>query len=119
MFVNHLGQPLNIEALKKSAKKKSSRPQADSYHKGWRVVGFPPDQVERGKQDHLTLSERLREQGRQMLPWDLDRFMRDTRPSKVRSKPYETESAAQDAKELAVRSGWLGVRIEPVTKGAA
>lgn len=119
MFVNHLGQPLNIEAVKKSAKKKSSRPQADSYHKGWRVVGFPREQVEQGKRDHAALAERLREQGRQMLPWDLDRFIRDTKPTRVQSKPYETEAAAEAARDLAIRTGWIGVRIEPVTKGAA
>lgn len=119
MYVNHLGKPLDLEALKKASKRRSTRPQADSYHKGWRVVGFPQEQVEQGKRDHIALTERLREQGRQALPWDLDRFIRDTRPTRVRSKPYETEAAAQDAKELAIRSGWVGVRIEAVTKGAA
>lgn len=119
MYVNHLGQPLDVDPLARGAKRKSSRPQAGSYHKGWRVVGFPREQVDQGRRDHAALAERLREQGRQALPWDLDRFMRDTKPTKVQSKPYETEAAAETARDLAIRTGWIGVRIEAVTKGAA
>jgi hypothetical protein len=117
-FVNHLGQPIPALSGGKEAKRQARR-QQDVYHKGWLVTGYPREQIEAGRVAHDQLGERLRGQGRAPLPWDLDRFMRDTRPTKIRSKPYETEAAAAAARALAERLGWLGVRVTAVTKGAA
>lgn len=118
-FVNHRGEPLNLQAMKDTAKKSSRKSAtADSYHKGWIATGFPPEVLEAARREYATKVERARETGRNMLPWDEDRHMRNTRGVKVRSRPYETLAAAQEAAALAERAGWRGVTTSAVTKGA-
>ena len=118
-FVNLAGVPIDLEALKKGAKKKS-RPTGDTtYHKGWIATGFPPTQLTKAKLEYEAKVAAAAAASRRMLPWDEDRYMRDTRPTKVRSKPYETRAAAQSACELAERSGWRNCSWSEVTKGSA
>ena len=118
-YVNASGKTLDLDALKAASKpRKAQRASADVYHKGWVATGFPPQQIEDGRKAHEALAERLRQGGRACLPWDEGRFMRDTRPTKVRSRPYETIAAAKEAAALAERTGWKGCTWSEVSKGA-
>ena len=117
-FVNASGAPLDIEAMKKAAKKHSRPASGDSYHKGWFATGFSPGQLAEAKREHDRKAASAAATGRRLLPWDEARYMRDAKPSKVRSKPYGTLSSAQDACELAQRSGWLGCAVSEAAKGS-
>lgn len=117
-YVNASGKPLDLEAMKAASKpRRPGRQVSDAYHKGWLATGFPPQQIEDGRKAHELLAQRAAESGRSVLPWSEDRFMRDTRPTKVRSKPYETRAAAQEAAQLAERMGWKGCTWSEITKG--
>lgn len=118
-FVNAAGKPLDIEALKAAAKKRSRPKSDDSYHKGWIAAGFPPQQLLDARIEHERKAERAAETGRRALPWDESRYMRDAKPTKVRSKPYDTIAAARAAVELAERTGWKGCAWSEVAKGVA
>lgn len=117
-YVNASGQPLNIEAMKASAKKKS-RPRVDeAYHKGWLATGFPPQRLVDAKIEHDRKAAEAAATGRRLLPWDESRYMRDAKPTKVRSKPYDTQAAASAACELAERTGWKSCTYTEISKGA-
>lgn len=117
-YVNASGKPLDLEALKASSKRRAvSRASNTSYHKGWLATGFPPQQIEDGRLAHASLVAKAESTGRSMLPWDEARFMRDTRPTKVRAKPYDTRAAAEEAVALAERMGWKGCTWSEITKG--
>lgn len=118
-YMNSSGKPLDIEALKKGAKaRRPTRAAADAYHKGWVATGFPPAQLLDAQKQHQAAVERAAQTNRNMLPWDELRYMRDAKPTKVRSKPYETIAAAREAALLAERMGWKGCTFTEVSKGS-
>lgn len=110
-FVNVNGDPVSVEA--KAQQTKKSRPQTDSYHKGWRVLGYSPEQIESGRAEYAASGIEART-GR---PFDLQEFMATHRPKPVQSKPFGVYSSAETCKQLAERAGWIGVRIEAKAKG--
>lgn len=117
-FVNIHGQPIVGISSASTPAKKSSRAQADSFHKGWRVVGFSPEQLAEAKLDHEKSIAAARAAGNEPpKPWDEALYMRQAKPRKVRSKPYEIHEAALECKALAERGGWKGVIAVPVAKG--
>jgi uncharacterized protein with LGFP repeats len=118
-FVNVHGQTVDVEALKKAAKAKSRPRSDDAFHKGWLATGFPPQQLEDARKEHLKKVAAAAETGRTLLPWDEGRYMRDAKPTKIRSKPYGTAAAASDACDLAARTGWLNCAWSEITKGKA
>lgn len=119
LFVNAEGKPLDIEAMKAAVKRKSRPQSSEAYHKGWSASGFPPQQLVDAKLEHERKVSAAAAGGRRLLPWDEARYMRDARPTKVRSKPYDTLAAAQAACELAERTGWKGCGWAEITKGQA
>ncbi len=118
-YVNAAGQPLDIEAMRKASKKKSRPQSSEAYHKGWLATGFPPQQLIDAKLEHERKAAAAAAADRRMLPWDEGRYMRDARPTKVRSRPYDTLAAAQAACALAERTGWKGCGWTEITKGQA
>lgn len=118
-FVNASGAQLDIEAMKKAAKKQSRPASGDSYHKGWFATGFSPGQLSDAHREHDRKAASVAATGRRPLLWDEVRYMRDAKPSKVRPKPYGTLASARDACELAQRAGWLGCSIAEASKGSA
>lgn len=117
-FVSPSGVPLDIEAMKKASKK--PKPAAnDAFHKGWIATGFPPERLAEAEREHERKVAAAAATNRRMLPWDESRYMRDAKPTKVRSKPYGTLQAASDACDLARRSGWKGCTFAEVSKGSA
>jgi hypothetical protein len=119
MFVNHLGQPIDIEAMKKAATKprrSASAPQ--EYHKGWRAMGYSPAYFEEGRKAYEAEREEAAKSGRHMPPWSRELHMRKHPPKAIRSKPYEIREAAAQACALAEREGWVACRPVPVAKGA-
>jgi len=111
-FVNINGQPIQVAGGAQQAKK-SKRP-PESYHKGWRVLGFSPEQIAAGRAAYAADGIEART-GR---PFSVDEYMVTHRPKPVQSKPFVVYSAAEVCKRIAERSGWLGVRIEAKSKGA-
>ena len=118
-FVNASGNPLDIEAMRKATKKKSRPPSTEAYHKGWLAAGFPPQRLIDAKIEHDRKVGAAAAADRRLLPWDEGRYMRDAKPTKVRSKPYDTLAAAKAACELAERAGWKGCGWSEITKGSA
>ena len=119
-YVNASGQPLDIAALKAASKqRRSGRAAKDVYHKGWLATGFPPQQLLDAEKAHQELVAKNASTGRSTLPWDAERYMRQAKPTKIRSKPYETEAAAADAARLAGQHGWRGCTYSAITKGEA
>ena len=116
-YVNAHGQPIDVAALKVAAKTKS-RPRSDEpFHKGWLAAGFPPQQLVDAKADHQKKVGAAAESGRSILPWDEARYMRDAKPTKIRSKPYNTRPSAADACALAEQTGWKSCAYQEASKG--
>lgn len=104
-FVNIHGQPINVGT---TTQKKESKPREDTgpQHKGWLVVGHSPTQIEEFKKTLKPNEE-----------FNLLIFARRVKFSKVRSKPYVTNEAAQICASMATKEGWVNVQVQPVLKG--
>jgi hypothetical protein len=110
-YVNIHGQPILVRhspADKPPAKKTSRRsPDKAQWHKGFRVVGFSPDQLLRGRLEHEQAIAAARANGTEVpRPWSEETYMQTHRPMPVRSKPYELREAAQIVCDMAVKNGW-------------
>lgn len=96
-------------------------------HKGWRVVGYRPQQVELARKEHeaeiarVTASNRdsMLQQQRVPAPWSEAVWMQRNKREPVRNEPYKIEAAAETCANLARRSGWTHVEIVEVKKGGA
>lgn len=87
---------------------------------GFAVEGFSKEHLAAAKEAHEKLRTELWgrwEQGKlargeKVIPeWDEATYMRTAKPKRVRSRPYEIESAADQCAELARKSGWLNVHV--------
>ena len=119
------GRVVTADTLIAAAPRKTSpkREGPAEYHKGWTVEGYPPgmiDEAERLANQNvarwaaMTDEQRAKAEkdgDRAPKPWDLNQWLISTKPKKVRSRPYEVPEAAQQCRELAVRSGWQHVRV--------
>jgi len=130
-YVNAKGEPINLEALAKKhqpikAKSESMRRVDDradakvSY--GFAVVGFSPEHLRVAALEHAKALGN--QQGRELLPkekllgpWDENTYMRTNKPKRVRSKPYEVASAADQCAEMVRKAGWKNVRVEEIMRG--
>lgn len=115
-FVNIHGQPILLDP-KAKARGGPSRPRADAYHKGWRAVGYSPQQIEEGRVKHAKDREAAAMAGNHLPEWSEDWFFRHHKPAKIRHKPYEVREAAVTACELAQKVGWKNCYVVPVSKG--
>lgn len=116
-FVNIHGQPVSVAPVKRQA---ASKAQAGDYHKGYRVVGFAPLRMASAQAEHERLEEAAAKASPHYKPqpWSADAYMARSKPSAVRSKPYELASAAEQCAEMARRSGWLRVEVRPISSAA-
>lgn len=102
-FVNLHGQPVAVPPPGAVPAKKPPRPRPDTYHKGWVVIGFSPERIE---------------EARAKAPdsFELDSFMRTSKPAKA-SKPYAIHSSAEQHAEGLRKLGWRLVQVVPMAKG--
>lgn len=128
-FVNHTGAPISaakmasmraqgaeMERLRRAA----SKADPVSAHKGWRVTGVKPGQLEEAKEAHERLQASARKAGgAEIKDFDEADWRRKAKRSAVRSKPYNLQEAAVQCKELAIKAGWLDVQIQEIKKVVA
>jgi len=128
--VNVHGQPVSIEAAKAQAKMQPARPRKEDpqeYHRGFLVEGLPPGQLQQAREhaeklcaDWAALSDeerasRLRSKEREPKPWDELAWRTKTKPKRI-AKHYQVPEAAEVCRALAVKAGWLEVRVTELKK---
>ena len=123
-FVNLHGDPISqtkMDAMRTAgieverARRLAAKP-TEKSHKGWRVVGIPPGLLEAAQAEHTSIAEKAREAGfAGGKPFDKDEWLRKQRRQAVRSKPYILREAAAQCAELAIKGGWIEVRINELT----
>lgn len=121
-FENYLGERLPDQvALKAYSKQKKAEKKPDeSYHKGWRVKGIPPGELEEAEAEHKRLeSISTKSSKKEFKPFDPVLWLQKRRLKAVRSKPYEIHSAALECASMAEKSGWLRVRVDEIKKVVA
>lgn len=113
-FVNLKGHPLDVSGA--GAKKKTSRSTATGeYHKGFRAVGFSPDQLAAARRRYEQDTIDRRRAGHFVPPFDEEAWMNQSQPKPIRSKPYEVMSAAQACADIAAKqAGWKRTQVVPV-----
>lgn len=120
-FVNLRGETVSLDDLA-TRHKPAPKPVKDYLRRvqhrenaqqsdGFVVSGYSPAQIESGKLDHANSDDA------DTKPWDIEVFMKKNKPKRVRSKPYEIASAADECAELARKAGWLRVGVEEIMKG--
>ena len=89
------------------------------YHKGWRVVGISPEQIQVAREGRERVRKMALDAGSAHVPprFNVKTFLSTAKGKPARAKPFEIFSAAQQCKELAERAGWLNVQILEVKKG--
>ncbi|MEO8297080.1 MAG: hypothetical protein ABI574_04655 [Burkholderiales bacterium] len=117
-YINVHGEPVNVDATgpKKSTTKRAEP--LNEFHKGFAVLGFSPAHLAAAEQEHAHKAAEAKRNGRSLQPWSEEAYMRLNKPKKVRSKPYESRSAAVACAEIAAKqAGWKGLRVDAVVKG--
>ncbi len=112
-FINIHGRPLSVSPAGTPTPARKARPIGSVFHKGWRVVGYPPGAIRRASEEHASSPEARHR------PFDEEAWCRANKPKSVRSKPYELASAAALCASMAERAGWDRVRVVEVAKGSA
>jgi len=120
-----------LQAQKAAAPKKRGVDvgKPDAWHKGWIVEGHPPGHREEckrladdacalwarksKKERNKAFSEGLREP----KPWDESAWVAKATRRRVRLRPFEVASAAEELKAMAEREGWEFVRVVRLHKG--
>lgn len=127
-FTNLHGHVISAESLDRrkadakseAARKKRATPDMKAFHKGWKVTGIPPGELEAARDDNRRVAEMAaRSGGAEIKPFDEANWLQNHRGKAVRAKPYEVRSAADDCAALAEKCGWLRVRIEEVKREVA
>jgi hypothetical protein len=132
-FVNAYGQPLDISRLPRAQKRVAHvKPATGVEHEdfmslGFVVEGFTQEMLDSARKyrewEIETYDERLAEAledhkpaPRRPQPWDEEQWFLSAKPAKVRSRPYEIRSAADECVALATKTGWLCVRVTEVRR---
>lgn len=131
------GKSLSAEELneiaKKQAKKTPTRSafvrKVDNHQEatlsyGWVVSGYSPDRwnarvhdYELAKDDHRKAPLKVKSPGSLE---DFERtWMKKNKPKKLRSRPYEIESAAKQCAAMAAADGYIHVTVEEILKAEA
>lgn len=86
---------------------------------GFVVLGYTPDQMQSLDTDYSIECKNAVESGKAPKPRDEfeTSWLRKNKPKRVRSRPYELESAAETCADLARRAGWSHVRVDEILKG--
>jgi hypothetical protein len=93
-YVNHLGQPVSTEPVKRKVKRKEK----EARHDGWLAMGMPPDQVKTARLRHVS-------------PESFAVWLRTAGRTRIRKQPFFSESSARLACDLAQAAGWEGVGV--------
>lgn len=91
-YINLLGQPV----LLTGRKQKREVAHRGAHHDGWLAVGISPEALDTAKRK---------------LDFDLQSFLRNAKPEKVRVQPYISSEVAHEACVLAERFGWMNCRV--------
>jgi hypothetical protein len=134
MDVKINGRVVSADALLASAPKRKAKPKAEApaaSHKGYRVVGHYPGELEDARKFNASewarwnshtpeaRSEALKKGKRPPPMWDEQQWRLHTKKTAVRSRPYEISAAADQCAELARKVGWLDVEVLEVKRGEA
>lgn len=89
---------------------------------GFIVLGYSPEHWEsrvKARSEALVLHEidPLKNKAPGTLEEWTPKWMSKNKPKRVRSKPYELLGAAELCGQMAVKAGWLFVRIDEILKG--
>jgi hypothetical protein len=114
-------QPKAKRAPSDRPKKVANRADA-KYSMGFLVTGFTREHIEKAKALHVHEREAAIEHNRRLgghdplrvaIPavWDEAKYLRTSKPFRVRTKPFELKVNADDCAALAIRSGWLNVQV--------
>lgn len=115
-FVNYRGEPMSRTPPPRSLRQeRKEKPVINSFHKGWRVQGIPPDALEKARHRHSMLLSANRES----KPFSEQEWLRNATRKPIRAKPYSIPDAAQTCADLATRAGWLQVEVVAIEKKSA
>lgn len=100
--------------------KRVDNPADAKFSVGWFVLGFSPEHLQQAeKQRGIDIAgAKALNAGEPHKPmpipreWNQDEYMQTAKPKRVRAKPFEIESSADQCAELARKAGWLCVTVE-------
>jgi hypothetical protein len=128
-FVNVKGEPWRPSFEAMTAKPRVAKSGSVEFHKGFVVTGYAPGRIAEAERlqeralakwaemEPKAQAEEISAGRRPPEPWDQLRWMAKNKPSKVRTKPYELEDAANVCAELAKRAGWEFVTVTAIAQG--
>jgi len=124
-FVNNLGQPVSIERLAETSKRKPPPTatlkrvtDADkaSQHLGWEIVGVRRSALDTARADHQRRQLAVPEAKR--AAFDGEAWLRKQKNKRVVPRVFQVESAAKLAAELVGRDGsFVRLHVQPILKG--
>ena len=86
---------------------RSQRQQPQTYHKGYRVVGVPPRDVDDARRKHYAAQAMARDP----KVWDEKEWLMQSRRKPVNARPYELRAGAEQCAQLAINAHWKRVEI--------
>jgi hypothetical protein len=81
--------------------------QPQAYHKGYRVVGVPPRDVDGARRKHLAAQATAPKP----KAWDENQWLMKARRKPVNVRPYELRAGAEQCAQLAINAHWQRVEI--------
>lgn len=119
VYVNPYGVPIEPGQAAGSVKPaRKSRDQAAGYHKGFRVLGYPPGVIDAAKREYEARRARIiRANIGAMKPqrepgiWSETAWKQANKPRPVNGRPYEIQSAAVLCLRMAEAAGWTDVHL--------
>jgi hypothetical protein len=93
-FVNLNGVLVDTTPVKQKREKKVK----EAHHDGWMATGISPE----------SQAQARAQTERDGKAFDLQTLLRNGKRDKIRPQPYFSAAAAQEACDLAKRSGWIG-----------
>lgn len=108
-FVEAMGELFDVGSAAPAPRVQHKQPQC--YHKGYRVLGVPPRDVDEARRRHL-LAQAATKNGKE---WDEQSWLRNARKKPVNSRPYELRAGAEQCAKLAIKDRWRQVEIVELT----
>ena len=129
-YVDIHGQPISeaaMQAQRDIAKQKSATKlrqknpddKPEGFHKGCRVIGFSPEQIQAAREARERGIEMAKTAGSADIPppFNLETFLKTHKGRPARTKPFELHASALECKALAERYGWINVEVVALCKG--
>lgn len=128
-YVTPSGAAWQPSSAKSGPKPKREAP--EEYHRGWIVVGHEPGECARARAERERAIEEARKMDdaerasayktgwREPKPWDEAQWRASARKHKLRSRPFEIESSAEQMAEMARKAGWEDVEVIELAKRKA